>query len=394
MEIRAFGEKKPIWEDDIEDVLKVETFSEYFQLIEDPRQASKTKYKFIDAIFVAVCAYICGANSWTGIFEFSKARKEWLRKIIDLEILPSRVTYWRIFSALDPDVFQKCFFDWVKGVFGWEQEGIAIDGKELRGFHDNNNNPLNIVSAWATERGLLLGQVETNEKSNEITAIPCLLDMLDVKGSIVSIDAMGCQKGIAKKIIQKKGDYLLALKGNQGTLKNDIELFFNDAEKTHWKNIQYEQVRSIEKGHGRIETRKVFVVREVNWLDQKHEWQNLSAIVMVKSEREKKEKPTKETRFYITSSTLEIEKIAMYIRHHWGIENGLHWSLDVGFREDRQVARNRTLARNIALLRRIAFNHLKQEFASKLSIENKRFKAAIDINYLEEVLKLNYRKKS
>lgn len=392
--IRAFGEKKPDWEDDIEEIRLVETFTEFFQLIADPRQAAKTQYRLMDILFIAVCAYICGANSWTGILEFSKARKAWLEEVIELEALPSRITYWRVFSALDPDAFQNCFFAWIKGAFGWEKGSIALDGKELRGFHDKDGNPLTMVSAWATDRGLLLGQVPTDSKSNEITAIPMLLDMLAIKDCVVSIDAIGCQTEIARKIIDKEGDYLFSLKGNQGTLKEDVELFFQGAEKSGWKDIPYEQVRSLEKGHGRIETREVYIVRDIDWLEQKVKWPNLAAIIMVKASRERKGKTSEETRFYITSSSLEIEKLAAHIRGHWGIENGLHWSLDVGFREDRQVARNRVLARNLAVLRRVAFNHLKQEPASKLSIENKRFRAAIDLEYLEHVLAMNYPKKS
>jgi predicted transposase YbfD/YdcC len=388
MEIRSFGEKKPHWEDDTQDVLQEETFSEYFKILEDPRQASKTAHDLLEIIFIAVCAYICGANSWTGIYEFSKAKEDWLKKVLNLSNgLPSRITYWRVFSAIDAEAFQKSFFNWVKGSFGEYKGAIAIDGKELRGFHDNEGYPLNIVSAWATEKGLLLGQVQTDVKSNEITAIPQLLDMLNIKDCVISIDAMGCQKEIAKKIINKNGDYILALKGNQGTLREDVELFFSE-EKNNWKTLPYEQVRSIEKGHGRIETREVYVIRDIDWLEQKKEWSNLSAIIMVKSQREIKDKKNIEKRFYITSSKAQIENIAKLIRGHWGIENGLHWTLDVGFREDRQVARNRNLARNLAMLRRISFNHLKQEKNSGLSMENKRFKAAMNTKYLERVLKL------
>lgn len=378
----------PDWVDDSQDAI-YKGFTEYFKALEDNRVVYLTSHKLLEVIFIGVCAYICGANSWDGVFEFAKVRENWLKRYLALENgLPSRVTYWRIFSQLEPQTFQNCFKDWAESLLG-QSRHIAIDGKKLRGvYHPTDPNiSLILVSAWATERGLLLGQVKTDEKSNEITAIPKLLNMIHVKDCIVTLDAMGCQTEIAKRIVNGEGEYLLALKGNQGTLKDDVELFFKGAIDTDWEDVNYERYETLEKGHGRIDTRTAYLVKDIEWLNNKKDWPNLQGIIMMISQRQSKGKKSTETRYYITSSGMKVEGIALAIRMHWGIENGLHWSLDVGFREDRQVARKANLAENLAVIRRIAFNYLNQE-NSNLSIENKRLKSAMDPNYLEQVLKI------
>lgn len=379
-------DKKAIWVDDSKEILSY-GFLEHFRALQDPRLLARTSHNLFEVIFIAVCGYICGANSWAGIHEFALERERWLRQWLELKNgLPSCVTYWRVLSQLNPSAFQACFRSWADSLLG-ENKHIAIDGKQLRGVHDPNNSKasLILVSAWATECSLLLGQVKTDVKSNEITAIPKLLEMVCVKNCLVSIDAIGCQVEIAKKITGLGGDYLLALKGNQGTLEKDVALYFDDALKSDWKGINYEGTSSTEKGHGRIEERKAFLIKKINWLTQRSSWSKIKGIILITSARTIKGKTTEEKRYFITSASLNIEELALAVRRHWGIENGLHWCLDVGFREDRQVAQKTNLAENLAVLRRIAFNYLRQE-KSNLSIENKRLKAAMSTTYLEHIL--------
>jgi predicted transposase YbfD/YdcC len=376
------------WVDDSREAIS-KGFLEYFSMLEDPRMINKTDHRLLEIVFISVCAYICGFNSWEGVFEFAQARELWLKKYIELKNgIPSRVTYWRTFAHLNPHAFSSCFRNWIYTLLG-ETKHIAIDGKALRGVHDPGNPDLSLilVSAWATDKSLLLGQIKTDVKSNEITAIPRLLDIICVKNCLISIDAIGCQTEIAKKIIGLEGDYLLALKGNQGMLRTDIETYFQGALESNWEYIDYESCESVEKGHGRIDTRKVYLVRNMHECIDTEKWPQLSSVVMVISSRLIKGKEATETRYYITSSPMGVTEIALAIRKHWAIENVLHWSLDVGFREDRQVAQKMNLAENLATLRRIAFTHLKKESGS-LSIENKRIKAAMSTDYLERVLGL------
>ena len=374
------------WTDDSKEAIS-KGFVEYFAALADPRAIGRTEHGLLEIIFISVCAYICGFNSWEGVFEFAKARESWLKKYIALKNgIPSRVTYWRIFSHLEPSAFSNCFRNWIQTLLG-ETKHIAIDGKALRGVHDQDNpdKSMILVSAWATDKGLLLGQIKTDVKSNEITAIPKLLDMICVKDCIVSIDAIGCQTEIAKKITDLGGHYLIALKGNQKTLSNDVATFFQSALESNWKYIDYESFESVEKGHGRVDKRTVYLVREMSDCISSEDWPNISSVIMVVSTRLIKDKESTETRFYITSSTQGVSEIGLVIRKHWGIENGLHWSLDVGFREDRQVAQKINLAENLAILRRLVLTLLRKE-PGKLSIENKRIKAAMSTDYLEKIL--------
>ena len=390
MEKQRFDDKDN-WIDDSLNAISI-GFIEYLKLIEDPKQSGKTCHSLFETIFISVCAYICGANSWDGVFEFARAREEWLKKFINISNgVPSRVTYWRAFTNLDPHIFQKCFKDWTKSLVGSTRH-IAIDGKALRGVYDpdDKNASFILVSAWATDRGILLGQVKTNVKSNEITAIPQLLDIICVKNCLISIDAMGCQTSIAKKIHDLGGEYIFSLKGNQCGLKNDVEHFFQDMIGLNWENLDYEYLESVEKGHGRIESRKTYLVRADNE-ELKEKWIGINSLVMMESKRSIKETESVEYRYYISSSRLKIDELALAIRRHWAIENELHWSLDVGFREDRQVAQMGNLAENLAVLRRIAFTYLNgvgSQGNRPLSIENKRLKAAMSTDFLEKILQL------
>lgn len=378
------------WIDDSQKAVSI-GFLEYFKLIEDPKQSRKTGHNLFEIIFISVCAYICGANSWDGVFEFAKAREVWLKKFIPMENgIPSRVTYWRAFTTLNPHSFQKGFRDWSNSLIGSTRH-IAIDGKALRGIYDptNPHASLILVSAWATDRGILLGQVKTDVKSNEITAIPQLLELIQVKNCLISLDAMGCQVDIAKKITDLGGDYLFSLKGNQGTLKDNVEHFFEDMIGMNWEGFDYEYVENVEKGHGRIDSRKVYLIKADE--EMKEKWNNINSLVLVISTREIKGKESTEHRYYISSSPMKVNEMSAAIRRHWSIENGFHWSIDVGFREDRQVAQLGNLAENLAVLRRIAFNYLNQIDRSdcRLSIENKRLKAAMSTEFLETILSLN-----
>lgn len=377
------------WVDDSARVIS-SSFIEYFAMLEDARASKKTSHPLLEIIFTTVCAYICGANSWEGVLEFARARESWLKKYITLENgIPSLATYWRTFVHLEPCAFEQCFRNWVHTLSG-DTRHIAIDGKVLRGVHDKENpdSQLVLVSAWATDKGLLLGQVKTDVKSNEITAIPRLLDMICVKDCLISIDAAGCQTKIAEKISRLGGEYLLALKGNQGTLRSDVEAFFQDALSSNWEHLDFERCESVEKGHGRIDTRTVYLVKDMADCIDSEQWPEIQSVIMVNSRRRIKDKESEESRYYITSSRMGVTEAALAIRRHWAIENGLHWSLDVGFREDRQVAQKMNLAENLAVLRRIAFTLLKQE-KSALSLENKRMKAAMSEDYLDQVLGLN-----
>jgi len=376
------------WLDDSPKVIS-SSFIEYFAMLKDARLPTKTSHSLLEIIFTTVCAYICGANSWEGVLEFARARESWLRKYISLENgIPSLATFWRTFAHLEPSSFEQCFCNWVHTLLG-NTRHIAIDGKTLQGVHDRENPDahLVLVSAWATDKGLLLGQVKTDVKSNEITAIPRLLDMIRIKDCLVSIDAAGCQTKLAEKISELGGEYLLALKGNQGTLRSDVETFFQDAVSNNWEHLDFERCESVEKGHGRIDTRTVYLVKDMADCIDGTQWPNIQSVIMVNSKRRIKDKESEESRYYISSSCMGVTEAALAIRKHWAIENGLHWSLDVGFREDRQVAQKMNLAENLAVLRRIAFTLLKQE-KSTLSLENKRMKAAMSEDYLDQVLGL------
>ena len=320
------NDPSPVWIDDSREAI-YKGFVEHFKALEDPRMLGKTGHNLLEIIFISVCGYLCGANSWDGVYEFAKTRESWLKKYISLPNgIPSRVTYWRALAHLNPMAFQNCFHSWTESLLG-KTRHIAIDGKALRGVY-NANDPdaaLILVSAWATDCSLLLGQVKTEIKSNEITAIPKLLQMLRIKDCLVSIDAMGCQTAIADKIIGLGGDYLFALKGNQSSLRDDVEYFFQEALKTRWKDIDYESSESVEKGHGRIDRRKVYLVRDNRYFMQRN-WSGLQSIVMVSATRSQKDKECTENRYYITSSSMGVTELGLAIRKHWGIENGLHWS--------------------------------------------------------------------
>ena len=363
---------------------------EHFRDIEDPRIDRGKLHNLIDIIAIAICAVICGADTWEDIELFGESKQEWLKQFLELPNgIPSHDTFGRVFSIISPVEFQRSFLNWIKAISdSIEKEVVAIDGKTSRRSYDKNKGKgaIHMVSAWATANRVVLGQVKTEDKSNEITAIPELLDVLALKDCIVTIDAMGCQKNIAAKIIDKDADYILALKGNQGTLHEDIKLFFQDASDTSFKDIRHDFHKTIDGDHGRIETRRFSIVSDIEWLEGKTDWKELKSIGMVESEREIGDKLTKETRYYISSLPGNAKLFGDAVRKHWGIENSLHWVLDVVFREDECRIRKGYAAENFAVLRHIALNLVREEKSIKRGVKGKRLKAGWDNDYLGKIL--------
>lgn len=366
------------------------TITEHFEGLEDPRELGKVQHHLIDIIIIAICAVICGANDWVGVETFGKAKEEWLRSFLELPNgIPSHDTFNKVFNKLSAKNFQECFISWVQSLIELtDGEVVAIDGKRLRHSYDRKSGKgaIHMVSAWASENQMVLGQIKTEEKSNEITAIPELLKLLDIRGCIVTIDAAGCQKALAQDIIEYGADYVLALKGNQGTLYQDVKDYFDYALEKNFNGIEYQYFETLDADHGRIETRRYWIISGIDWLDNKEKWAKLTRIGMVESTRELNGQVTVERRFFITSLDNNAEHFARAVRTHWSIENSLHWSLDVTFNEDYSRIRKDNGAENFAVLRHIALSLLKQDNSRKIGIENKRFNAALDQNYLFNIL--------
>jgi predicted transposase YbfD/YdcC len=343
-----------------------------------------------DIIIIALCAVIAGAQDWQEIALFGRERRDWFKRFLQLAHgIPSHDTFERVFDRLAPEAFQACFRQWVEAI----QEAlsfkhIALDGKTLRGSGSSDLGPLHLVSAWATAQRLSLGQVATSEKSNEITAIPRLLELLDLHDALVTIDAMGCQKAIAQKIVDGQGDYVLTVKENQGHLLEDIQQSFVDACENEFAGLEHDTCETREKGHGREEYRCYTVLHHTEGLRGAREWKNLTTIGMCYSERTINGVKSEESRYFIGSRKASAKVYGKALRQHWGIENSLHWQLDVTFDEDRNRVTKRNAAENLALLRRLTLS-LLQAHPEKLSIAKKRFAAAINPDFLEEILRGN-----
>jgi predicted transposase YbfD/YdcC len=366
-------------------------FVDFFADMPDPRLDRKKRHELMDIFVVALCGVLTGAETWTEIEQFGKVKLKWLRQFIRLKNgIPSHDTFGRVFGLIDPEEFGARFLDWIRYV-SRKLKGklVAIDGKTLRRSHDaaDGKSAIHMISAWAVENRLVLGQLKTEERSNEITAIPELLRLLDIEDCIVTIDAMGCQKKIAQQITGQGGQYILGLKGNQGKLAEDVEEFFQCAEKDRFAHFRYDYHETVEKDHGRIESRKYWIVDEPSF-EAGDEWGGLKSVGMVRSKRELSDRIETETRYYICScEELSAQDFAAAVRGHWGIENSLHWVLDVAFREDECRTRKGHAAENLARLRHIALNLLREEkTVCKLGIKAKRHRCAIDEKYLQDVL--------
>lgn len=368
------------------------TIEQHFGNLADPRIDRTKLHKLLDILVIAICAVIAGADNWEDVEEFGKARLEWFRTFLELPNgIPSHDTFTRVFARLDPEQFQACFLGWMNAVaevIGGQV--IAIDGKVLRRSHDKGigKAAIDMVSAWASANRLVLGQVKVDEKSNEITAIPQLLEALEVSGCIVTIDAMGCQTEIAEKIIDREAEYVLSLKENQGHLYEDVERLFADLEDSQYKAYEFDYEKTVNKDHGRIEIRECWTISDPEVLPHLRgfaNWKNLTAVSRIRAQRWIGEEKTCEDRYHIASIT-GAKRILGAVRSHWGIENELHWTLDLAFDEDRCRVRKDHGPENFALLRHIALNLLKQEKTCKRGIKGKRLLAGWNQDYLLKVL--------
>lgn len=365
---------------------------EHFSGLKDPRAKHNLKHNLMDIIAIAICAVISDADDWQEVEIWARCKEQWLRTFLELPYgIPTHDTYNRFFSAVDPQAFLQCFTSWVQSI-NLIANGtlIAIDGKTLRRSHDSRfeKSALHLVSAWASDLHMTLGQVKTDVKSNEITAIPELLNLISIASCTITIDAMGCQKDIASMIIEKKANYVLALKGNHGSLHDDVKTYFEDAIKSNFKDYKCDIFKTLEKDHGRIEKRTYIATNDISWLSGKSDWKGLKSIVAVISERTEKGKKTVEIRYYITSLKPLAEKVGHAIRSHWGIENTLHWQLDVNFNEDQSRLRIKNGAENFAALRRMAISLLKRDTSKKISLKCKRLLAGWDNDYLLRIIGL------
>jgi predicted transposase YbfD/YdcC len=360
---------------------------QYFRGVKDPRINRHKRHLLIDIIVITVCGVICGCNDWQQIETFAKCRRAWLQKHLSLPNgIPSHDTLERVFDRLAPGSFQSCFRDWMQALhdaLGLSQ--IAIDGKTLRGSATKGFKALHLVSAWATANALSLGQVATEEKSNEITAIPKLLELLDLHGALVTIDAMGCQKAIAAEIVERGGDYILSVKENQPNLLHDIQECFNKAFDIDFKGLIHDVWETEERGHGRQEKRSYIILQDPEGIRALDQWKGLCVIGMCVTECVRNGNTSHEVRYFIGSKRTDAKTYGTALRNHWRIENSLHWQLDVSFGEDRNRVSKRHAAENLALVRRLALSLLKQH-PDKRSIACKRLCAALDPSFLEEVL--------
>lgn len=362
----------------------------YFAELEDPRIERSKEHLLLDIVAIAICAVICGAEGWVDIEAYGEAKHHWLAQFLALPNgIPSHDTFARVFARLDPQQLQQCFLNWISAISKLTSgEVVAIDGKQLRHSYDRgaNKGAIHMVSAWASSNRLVLGQRQVDEKSNEITAIPELLRVLELTGCIVTIDAMGTQKGIAAAIIDKNADYVLALKGNQANLFEEVQWLFEQAQANQFQDVEHDFSQSLDKGHGRIELRRCWTLTDLDYLVQKHQWQGLQSVAMIQAERRINGTTTTETRFYLSSLGGNAAQIAQAVRTHWAIENSLHWVLDVSFGEDASRIRTENAPQNFALLRQIALNLLTQEKTAKVGVKAKRKKAGWDDAYLCKVM--------
>jgi predicted transposase YbfD/YdcC len=362
----------------------------HFGNLRDPRASHSIEHKLLDILIISICGTISGANDFTAIAEYGKSKENWLKTFLELENgIPSADTFERIFARLNPTELQKCFIGWMEAVHQTtDGELLNIDGKTLRGAKEagNSRSLIHMVSVWSATQHLVLGQKKVHEKSNEITAISPLLEMLAIRGCLVSIDAMGCQREIAKAIIEQGADYVLALKGNQGDLHDDVRQLFTSARAQKFHNIEHQFHSTVEKGHGRIEKRCYWTMGNTEFLIGAEKWTGLKSIGMVESERNVQGVVSVEQRYYILSIESDVHRFSQSVRSHWSIENQLHWILDVGFDEDASQCCRGYTAENLAVIRHVGLNLLSRDKKTKVGVKTKRLKAGWDDNYLKDIL--------
>jgi predicted transposase YbfD/YdcC len=363
-------------------------FLDYFDDLTDPRQQGKVVYPLREVLLLCLLAVLAGAETFADIARFGEKKLSLLRRFLPFrDGTPAHDHLGDIFAVLDAEAFQRCFVSWVAALSGAPADVIAIDGKTSRRSYQKKGakEAIHMVSAFATRQRLVLGQTKVAEKSNEIIAIPKLLGMLEIEGAVVTIDAMGCQREIARKIVDKKADYVLALKGNQGSLREDVELFASEQKANGFKDTKISRHETVDGDHGRIETRAYTVIHDIAWLQERHDWPGLKSVVMVESTRETGDKIERETRFYITSLVLAAHLIGPVIRSHWAVENSLHWVLDMVFRDDECRVRKDHAPANFTTLKHMAHNLIRLA-PGKDSLRLKRKVAAWDDEFLASLL--------
>jgi predicted transposase YbfD/YdcC len=362
-------------------------FLEHFAGLKDPR-TRESPHRLDEILLTAVCAVLSGADTWVAVALWGRAKLDWLRRFLPFENgAASHDTFGRVFALLDAAVFEECFIAWMRSVCGaFEGLRVALDGKTVRRSKAAGGKAIHMVSAFAHGLGLTLGQVRAAEKSNEITAIPELLDALLLKGCLVTIDAMGCQKAVAAQVVRQECDYALMVKNNQPSLAAAIEGFFDAAEQAGHQGVPHTQARWTEKDHGRIETRRCVVTDDLGCLGDGHGWAGAKTLVMVESTRETDGVAGTERRYYISSRLADAEHMGTVVRGHWGVENGLHWSLDVVFGEDQARMREGNSAENFSVLRRISLNLIRLDKSAKAGVKNKRLLACCDDAYRQKLL--------
>jgi len=362
----------------------------HFQDLPDPRVHRTRRHELVDILVISVCTLLCGGESFNDMEEFGNCKQEWFKKFLKLPNgIPSHDTFNRLFQALDPKSFVECFIRWTQSLRDTvDEEIVAMDGKALRRAFKQGEGPPVMISAWARENGLVLGQLQVSDKSNEITAVPELLRALELAGCIVTLDAMGCQRNIAKEIKEADAEYVLALKGNQTKAHEEIKNYLDDAIDRGARELVSHQ--TVEKDHGRFEQRTYWQSDQLDWFADRGKWEGLQSVAVVEHQRQVGEEPaTFERRYYLSSLPVDAPRLARAIRGHWSVENSCHWSLDVSMGEDQSRARTGYAAENLASLRRLALNLLKSEQTRKRGIKGKQKSASWDHSYLLQLLGIN-----
>lgn len=370
-----------------------DSLTEFFGDLEDPRRDQGQRHPLVSLIGIAIIGVLCGADEWTEVEEVAWLKADWLKTFLDLPHgIPSHDTLSRVFGLLEPEAFSQALLGWIQHVAALSRgELVSIDGKTLRRSYDTASGQpaLHMISAWCQQNQIVLGQLATDLKDNEITAIPRLLELLDLAGAVVTIDAIGCQHDIVRQILQQNGDYLIQVKSNQGALYDDLKLYFDQMKAEGFESVPHAKATTTEGQHGRVETRTAWSLWQIDWLKQRHAWAGLNSIVCIEAQRAQDGQTSTERRYYISS--LDGRNAAYLLnasRGHWGIENRLHWSLDVTFKEDHSRVRKDHGPANFAALRRAILGLLKQETTAKTSLKGKRRRCAMAHNYLETVLSL------